>query len=185
MSTIQTTITTEQEGNGFYIAQFKTADLAIFSYYVESDKLAYIIDPTFDTKVYEDILAKRGAKLESILLTHYHADFISGHTQFKVPIIMGETAQRNLNEFKITEMKDGENFSLGSINTTVLHTPGHTPESSSFLLQDSEKKNVALFSGDTVFLGDVGRPDLAVAGNMTREDLAGMLYDSVQKIKKL
>lgn len=185
MSTIQTTITTEQEGNGFYIAQFKTAHLAIFSYYVESDKSAFIIDPTFDTRVYEDFLVKRGAKLEYILLTHYHADFISGHTQFKVPIVMGETAQRNINGFKINEMKDGDSFAMGSINIAVLHTPGHTPESSCYLLQDAEKKNVALFSGDTVFIGDVGRPDLAVSTNITREDLAGMLFDSVQKLKKL
>lgn len=98
---MSTTIVTEQEGDGFYIAQFKTSSLAIFSYYIESKNSVYLIDPTIDTKPYDDLLIKRGAKLEAVFLTHYHADFLSGHTQYKVPIIMGPNALRESNTFKI------------------------------------------------------------------------------------
>lgn len=180
-----TSITTEQEGNGFYISQFKTADLAIFSYYVESQGSAYIIDPIFDTAVYREILAKRGTTLERVLLTHYHADFLAGHTSLGVPIFMGPDSKSDSNSFEMTEFKDGESFKLGSITTTCIHTPGHTNESSCYILTDSEGKDVCIFSGDTVFLGDVGRPDLAASHDVTQEDLAGWLYDSVQKLKKL
>lgn len=154
-------ITTEQEGEGFYVAQFKTVELAIFSYYIESGKEAILIDPTFDVQVYNDLLTKRGATLKFVVLTHYHADFISGHTQFKAPIVMGPNAKRQVNSFEVIEEKDGAVFTIGEVSIKIIHTPGHTLESSCFLLSDSKKKDVCLFSGDTVFLGEVGRPDLA------------------------
>ena len=96
------TLTTKQEGDGFYIAQFKNSDLAIFSYYVESNKEVFIIDPTFDTSIYTQMLEKREATLKFVLLTHYHADYIAGHTEFKVPIFMGEHAKRAVNGFELT-----------------------------------------------------------------------------------
>ncbi len=96
-------ISTEQTGEGFYVAQFKTADLSIFSYYIESNSQAVIIDPTIDIKIYQEIIAKRNANLKYVCLTHYHADFLSGHTQFKVPIIMGKDCKRSVNSFDVLE----------------------------------------------------------------------------------
>ena len=134
-------LTTEQEANGVYVAQFKTADLAIFSYYVEAeDKSAYIIDPTFDTKVYKDLLVQRGSTLKYIVLTHFHADFLSGHTAFGVPVIMGPRSKTETNKFHLTEMNDGEKFKIGNIETECVHTPGHTPESSCYILNDKDGK---------------------------------------------
>lgn len=94
-------VVTEQEGKGFYLAQVKNSDLAIFSYYVESDKEAYLVDPTFDVKIYQDILANRGATLKYLVMTHYHADFISGHLEFKVPILMGPKSINKMNHYEI------------------------------------------------------------------------------------
>lgn len=109
-------ITTEQEGDGYYVAQFKNNDLAIFSYYVEAaDKSAYIIDPTFDTHVFKDIVAKRGSTLKYIVLTHFHADFLSGHTGFDVPVIMGPKAKTPINKFVLNELADGEKFKIGDL----------------------------------------------------------------------
>ena len=101
------TITTEQEGNGFYVAQFKTSELAVFTYYVESNGQALIIDPTYDVKAFKDIIAKRNSNLKAILLSHYHADFLSGHTQFDAPIVMGPHAKREINKFEVKEHEDG------------------------------------------------------------------------------
>lgn len=157
-------LTTEQQGDGFYIAQFKNSDLAIFSYYVESNNEAFVIDPTYDTTVYREMLDKRASTLKFVLMTHYHADYLAGHTELKVPIFMGEHAKRAVNGFELTERKDGESFTIGNITLVTHHTPGHTFESSCYELYDAQKKPICLFTGDTVFLGDVGRPDLAVAG---------------------
>lgn len=174
-------IVTEQ---GYYVAQIKTADLAIFSYYVESNKEAILIDPTLDTSLYKDIIAKRHSTLKYVLLSHYHADYLSGHTQFNVPIVMGPHAKREVNTFQIQEFKDGEEIALGHVKVRVIHTPGHTPESSCFLLVDG-CQDQCIFTGDTVFLGDVGRPDLAVKSGESNEDQAAVLFDSIQKIKAL
>lgn len=108
-------IVTEQEEKGVYIAQFKTHDLAIFTYYVESQKECYIIDPTFDCVVFKDFIKKRGSTLKYVLLTHYHADFLSAHVDLGVPIIMGEKAKRSVNKFEVKEMKDNEKFKIGKV----------------------------------------------------------------------
>ncbi len=96
---IKSTIVTEQEGNGFYVAQFKTADLAIFSYYIESAAEAVLIDPTVDGTVYKELIAKRNSTLKMVLLSHYHADYLSGHNQFNVPVGMGPGSKREINKF--------------------------------------------------------------------------------------
>lgn len=178
-------IVTEQTGEGFFIAQYKTSHLAIFSYYIESQNECVLIDPVFDVDLYNRYIAERKTKLKYVLLTHYHADFLSGHTEFKVPIIMGPSATRKINTFRVKECADGDVLNVGSVKIKVIHTPGHTMESSCFQLTDSANKDVALFSGDTVFLGEVGRPDLACSENITSADLASMLYDSIQKVRKL
>ncbi len=148
-----TSVVTEQTGEGFYIAQFKTTHLAIYSYYLESQKECLIIDPIFDIEKYENLIKTRNSVLKYVLLTHYHADFLAGHTEFKAPIVMGPTAARKINTFKVKECTDGEVLSLGSVKLKVWHTPGHTLESSCYHLIDSANKDVALFTGDTVFLG--------------------------------
>ena len=166
------------------MAQYKTPELSIFSYYLESNGQALLIDPTFDVYMYQEIAKKRSSKLISILLTHYHADYVAGHTEFNLPIIMGPKATKPGSTLKLFEMKDGYSFNLGSVWIKILHTPGHTPESTCFELRDAHKKSVCLFTGDTVFLGDVGRPDLAASGNVTKEDLATMLFHSLIKIRR-
>lgn len=109
-----------------YIAQFKTHDLAIFTYYVESNKECFIIDPPFDSNIFKDYIKKRGSSLKYVILTHYHADFLSAHIDLGVPIIMGEKSKRSVNKFDIKEMKDNEKFKLGKVEVRVLATPGHT-----------------------------------------------------------
>lgn len=135
--------TTEQEGDHFYIAQFTTPELAVYSYYLESNKEAVIIDPVFHIQAYTEFLQKREAKLKFVCLTHYHADFLSGHNQFNVPIIMGPGSKRPQSKFEVTEYKDGDEFHLGQLAVEVIHTPGHTPESSCFPLRKhpSQKEN--------------------------------------------
>jgi hydroxyacylglutathione hydrolase len=179
------TLVTEQTGDGFYVAQFKTSELAIFSYYVESNKESLLLDPVFDVKTYTEFITKRHSHLKYVALTHYHADYLSGHTEFKAPIVMGASSARSVNGFKIKECKDGEAIHIGGVTISVLHTPGHTLESSCFLLKDHHGKDAALFTGDTVFLGEVGRPDLACSEKITSQDLASMLYDSIQRLKTL
>ena len=178
-------LVSELAGDDYYVAQFKTTELAIFSYYIESNKECLIIDPLFNHKSYSDFISKRHSCLKFVLLTHYHADFVSSHNEFGVPIVMGPQALRAANKFKVRELKDGEELALGKVRVGLIHTPGHTLESSCYLLRDSHHKQIALFTGDTVFLGDVGRPDLAVGGNITSQDLAGMLFESVQKLRSL
>lgn len=164
-----------------FIHQFYTSCIAEAAYYIESEGKAAIIDPLRDVDQYIEFANGRGAEIIYIFETHFHADFVSGHLDLQqktgAKIIYGPKAETG---FKSYTAKDGEIFELGNIALKVLHTPGHTPESSCFLLLDSNKKPHALFSGDTVFVGDVGRPDLAVKGNLTVNDLAGMMYDSLQ-----
>lgn len=120
-------VVTEQEGPGFYLAQFKTSELAIFTYYVESDKEAVIIDPTFNTRGYHQFITKRNSHLKYVLLTHYHADFISGHLEFHgVPIVMGPSSIRAESKFKIDEHEDGSLVKFGTAAIKIIHTPGHT-----------------------------------------------------------
>jgi hydroxyacylglutathione hydrolase len=152
---------------------------------VESNKECLLLDPVFDVRTYHEFILKRQTKLKYVALTHYHADYLSGHTEFKVPIIMGANSTKPINGFKIKECPDGETISLGAVSIKVIHTPGHTLESSCFLLKDKHGKDVAIFTGDTVFLGEVGRPDLACSDNITSHDLAAMLFDSIQKLRVL
>lgn len=164
-----------------YVEQLYTGCLAEAAYYIESDGEAAIIDPMREIEPYLEMLEKRGAKLKYVLETHFHADFVSGHLdlakQTGAKLIFGPTASPNYSSY-IAE--DGERFELGKIEIQVLHTPGHTMESSTYLLIDENGKDHAVFTGDTLFIGDVGRPDLAVKSDLTKEDLAGLLYESLQ-----
>ncbi|WP_333853492.1 MBL fold metallo-hydrolase [Epilithonimonas sp.] len=163
------------------IEQIYTGCLAQGAYYIVSNGEAAIIDPLRETQPYIERLQKDGVVLKYIFETHFHADFVSGHLDLskktKAPIVYGPTAKP---EFEAIIAEDNQVFEVGNIKIKVLHTPGHTMESSSFLLIDENGKEKALFSGDTLFLGDVGRPDLAQkAANLTQEELAGLLYDSL------
>lgn len=163
------------------IEQIYTGCLAQGAYYIESHGEAVIIDPLRETQPYIDRLEKDGVTLKYIFETHFHADFVSGHLDLsqktKAPIVYGPTANP---EFEAIIAEDLQIFEIGNIKIKVLHTPGHTLESTTYLLIDENGKEIAIFSGDTLFLGDVGRPDLAQkAANMTQEDLAGMLYESL------
>lgn len=164
------------------IKQIYTGCLAQGAYYIESKGEVAIIDPLREVQPYIDKANKNNAKIKYIFETHFHADFVSGHVTLSkktgAPIIFGPTANPS---FEAHIATDGEVFKLGEITITVLHTPGHTLESSCYLLKDKNGKDYALFSGDTLFLGDVGRPDLAQkAANMTKEQLAGILFDSLR-----
>lgn len=163
------------------IEQIYTGCLAQGAYYIESNGEAAIIDPLRETQPYIDRLTKYVVTLKYIFETHFHADFVSGHLDLSrktgAPIVYGPTANP---EFEAIIAEDNQLFEIGNIKIKVLHTPGHTLESTTYLLIDENGKETAIFSGDTLFLGDVGRPDLAQkAANMTQEDLAGMLYDSL------
>ncbi|KGN97249.1 beta-lactamase [Porphyromonas gingivicanis] len=163
------------------IEQIYTGCLAQGAYYIVSKGEAAIIDPLREIGPYVERLQRDGVQLKYILETHFHADFVSGHLDLSratgAQIIYGPTAQP---QFDAIVAEDNQTFPLGAVQIKVLHTPGHTLESSCFLLIDEEGKETALFSGDTLFLGDVGRPDLAQkAANMTQEELAGLLYDSL------
>lgn len=170
------------------IEQIYTGCLAQGAYYIISEGEAAIIDPLRETEPYLEKLERDGVQLKYIFETHFHADFVSGHVDLGrktgAPIIYGPSAEP---EFQAIIAEDGQVFEVGKIKIKVLHTPGHTLESVSYLLIDEEGKESALFSGDTLFLGDVGRPDLAQkAADMTQEELAGLLYDSLyQKILPL
>ena len=165
-----------------HIEQIYTGCLAQGAYYIESNGEAVVIDPLRETDPYIERATARGAKIKYILETHFHADFVSGHVDLAkktgATIVYGPTAQTGY-DAKIAE--DNEVLNVGDVTITVLHTPGHTMESSTFLLKDETGKDYAIFSGDTLFLGDVGRPDLAIKqGEITREDLAGFLFDSLR-----
>lgn len=163
------------------VEQIYTGCLAQGAYYIESNGEAAIIDPLREVQPYIDLADSRGAKIKYIFETHFHADFVSGHLDLcrktGAPIVYGPNATP---EFEYVQAKDGEFFKLGDAKIKVLHTPGHTMESTCYLLIDEYGKDHALFSGDTLFLGDVGRPDLAQkAASMTQEELAGLLYESL------
>lgn len=165
------------------IEQIYTQCLSEAAYYVSSKGEAVIIDPLRDVDIYIQRAGRDKAVIKYVLLTHFHADFVSGHLELArktgATIVFGPTAQT---PYACKVVEDGELLRVGVINLKCLHTPGHTMESTCYLLQDEEGIDVALFSGDTLFLGDVGRPDLAVkTGEVTKEDLAGMLYDSLRE----
>ena len=169
-----------------YIEQLYTSCLAEAAYYIESEGEAVIIDPLRETEPYIELAEKRGAKIKYVFETHFHADFVSGHIDLakkvNATIVYGPQANTN---YKVYNAIDGEEFKVGKLTLRVLHTPGHTPESSCFLLLDENNKEHAIFTGDTLFVGDVGRPDL-LDGVMTQEELASMMYDSLnKKIKTL
>jgi glyoxylase-like metal-dependent hydrolase (beta-lactamase superfamily II)/rhodanese-related sulfurtransferase len=163
------------------IEQLYTGCLAQGAYYIESNGEAVIIDPLRETQPYIDKLEEAGVKLKYILETHFHADFVSGHIDLAektgATIVYGPGAKTS---YDILEAKDNQELKVGNITIVVLHTPGHTPESSTFLLRDENGKDHAIFSGDTLFIGDVGRPDLAVKSDLTQEDLASLLFDSLR-----
>lgn len=164
------------------IEQIYTGCLAQGAYYIVSGNEAAIIDPLRETKPYIERLQKDGVELKYIFETHFHADFVSGHLDLSkktgAPIVYGPTAEP---DFDAIIAEDNQIFEVGKIKIKVLHTPGHTLESSTYLLIDEGGKETAIFSGDTLFLGDVGRPDLAQkAAHLTQEELAAILYESLQ-----
>lgn len=163
------------------IEQIYTGCLAQGAYYIESNGEVAIIDPLREVQYYIDKAAENHAKIKYIFETHFHADFVSGHVTLAektgAEIIYGPTAKTS---FDAVIAEDNQIFQLGDVTITALHTPGHTMESTCFLLKDENGKDHALFSGDTLFLGDVGRPDLAQKGNLTEADLAGLLYESLR-----
>ncbi len=164
------------------IEQIYTGCLSQGAYYIESEGEIAIIDPLREVQPYLEKIANDNGKLKFIFETHFHADFVSGHVTLSektgAPIIFGPNANP---KFEAYIAKDQEVFMLGKITITALHTPGHTMESTCYLLKDENGNDHALFSGDTLFLGDVGRPDLAQkAATMTQEDLAGYLFDSLR-----
>jgi len=164
------------------IEQIYTGCLAQGAYYIESEGEAAIIDPLREIDPYLKTAKESGAKIKYIFETHFHADFVSGHLTLSketgAPIVYGPTAEPS---FDAIIAKDQQEFKLGKITIVALHTPGHTMESTTYLLRDENGRDHAIFSGDTLFLGDVGRPDLAQkAAHMTQEELAGTLFDSLR-----
>ncbi|MEM6841618.1 MAG: MBL fold metallo-hydrolase [Bacteroidota bacterium] len=169
------------------IDQIYTGCLAQGAYYIESEGEAAIVDPLRESQSYIDKAKRENAQIKYIFETHFHADFVSGHVDLAAKtgatIVYGPNAKT---EYDIHQAADGEVFQLGKVQIKVLHTPGHTMESTTYLLIDEKGKEYAIFSGDTLFIGDVGRPDLAQKGTLTKNDLAGHLYDSLrQKIMTL
>ena len=165
------------------VEQIYTGCLAHGAYYITSNGEAAIVDPLREIQPYIDRAAKDGVKIKYIFETHFHADFVSGHIDLAkatgASIVYGPTAKPN---FEAITAEDNQIFNLGDVQIKVLHTPGHTMESSCFLLIDENGKETALFSGDTLFIGDVGRPDLAqkVIAELTQEILASHLFDSLR-----
>ncbi len=169
------------------IEQIYTGCLAEAAYYIESDGEAAIIDPLREVTPYLNKAEQNGATIKYIFETHFHADFVSGHIDLAeksgATIVYGPTAKT---DFTSHIAKDGEQFKIGKLTLTALHTPGHTLESTTYLLTDENGRAHCIFTGDTLFIGDVGRPDLAQKGDLTMDDLASMLYDSLNnKIKPL
>lgn len=166
------------------VEQIYTGCLAEAAYYIESNGEAAIIDPLREVGPYLERAQRDGAKIKYIFETHFHADFVSGHIDLAqktgATIVYGPTTMET--GFEKYVAKDGERFQLGELSIEVLHTPGHTLESSCYLLRDAKGKEIGLFSGDTLFIGDVGRPDLAqkVIAELTQDKLAGYLFDSLR-----
>ncbi len=166
-----------------YIQQLYTGCLSEAAYFIESNGEAAVIDPLRDIDGYLQLAKERNTTIKYIFETHFHADFVSGHIDLAkatdAPIVYGPDTQAG---FPIHLAKDGEQFKLGEITIEALHTPGHTLESTCYLLKDEKGKDHAVFTGDTLFVGDVGRPDLSQKGaTLTMQDLAGMLYESLQQ----
>ncbi len=163
------------------IEQIYTGCLAQGAYYIESEGEAAVVDPLREVQPYLDRAKKSGAAIKYVFETHFHADFVSGHLDLSkktgAAIVYGPNAQTG---FEAHIAADGEIFEIGKVKIKVLHTPGHTMESTCYLLIDENGKETALFSGDTLFIGDVGRPDLAQKSDLTMNDLAGYLYDSLR-----
>jgi len=163
-----------------FVKQLYTPCLSEAAYYIESNGEAAIIDPLRDIEEYIILAKERNTIIKYIFETHFHADFVSGHIDLSkatnAPIIYGPKTETG---FKATIAQDKQIFSIGKIQLEVLHTPGHTIESTCYLLKNEEGKDYAVFTGDTLFIGDVGRPDL-ITGDVTKEEMAAMLYDSLQ-----
>ncbi len=163
-----------------FIRQLYTNCLSAAAYYIESEGEAVVIDPLRDIGEYLELAAAQKATIRYIFETHFHADFISGHLDLSratgAPIVFGPGTDTS---YPIHQARDGERFRIGKLELEVLHTPGHTPESCCYLLRNEQGRPYALFSGDTLFVGDVGRPDLS-SGRLSKEELAGFLYDSLQ-----
>lgn len=169
------------------VEQLYTKCLAEAAYFIESEGQIAVIDPLREVQPYLDLAAEWGGTITHIFETHFHADFVSGHIDLAkktgAPIVYGPDSHPS---FECIVASDNQEFKIGKVTIKVLHTPGHTPESVTYLLLDENGKEHAIFTGDTLFLGDVGRPDLAIKGDLTQEDLAGMLYDSLRnKIMQL
>jgi hydroxyacylglutathione hydrolase len=169
-----------------YIQQIYTKCLSQASYYIESEGSAAVVDPIRDVDCYIEMALERKAKIRYVLITHFHADFISGHLELAKKtgaiIVFGPQAKPN---YSALVTVDKEFLYLGNCKIEILHTPGHTIESTCFLLYDENKKPYAIFSGDTLFVGEVGRPDL-LSGNLDAKELASQLYNSIQtQIKPL
>jgi glyoxylase-like metal-dependent hydrolase (beta-lactamase superfamily II)/rhodanese-related sulfurtransferase len=166
-----------------FVQQLYTGCISESAYYIESNGIAAIIDPLRDIDAYLQLAKQRNATIKYIFETHFHADFVSGHLDLAAAtgasIVYGPNT---VTKFEVTVAKDKQVFEIGDITLQVLHTPGHTLESSCYLLKDEAGKDHAIFTGDTLFVGDVGRPDLAQKDNeITIEELAGMLYDSLHE----
>ena len=164
-----------------YVKQLYTGCLSEAAYYIESNGEAAIIDPLRDIDAYLDLANERKARIKYIFETHFHADFVSGHLDLAkatgAPIVYGPGTTT---KYPVHVAADGEKFMIGDISLEVLHTPGHTLESSCYLLKDENRKDYCVFTGDTLFVGDVGRPDLAQKdADITMNDLAGMMYESI------
>jgi len=163
-----------------YIQQIYTGCLSEAAYFVESNGEAVVIDPMRDTEAYLQLAKEHNASIKYIFETHFHADFISGHLDLRkqtgATIVYGPNTKA---DFHFHLAKDGEVFKIGNISLEVIHTPGHTLESTCYLLKDKDRKPYCIFTGDTLFVGDVGRPDLS-SGNLTKEELASIMYDSIQ-----
>jgi hydroxyacylglutathione hydrolase len=168
-----------------HIEQMYTNCLAEAAYYIESEGESAIIDPIRETEPYLEKAKQRNTKIKYVFETHFHADFVSGHIDLAkksgAQIVYGPGADT---KYTVHNAKEGEEFKIGKIKIKVFHTPGHTPESTCYLLLDENGKEYCIFTGDTLFVGDVGRPDL-LDGKMTKEELAGMMYESLKKIKAL
>ena len=166
------------------LEQIYTGCLAQGAYYIESNGEAVIIDPLREVQPYIDMANERGAKIKYVFETHFHADFVSGHVDLAsktgAQIVYGPVMIQP--EFEATIATDNQEFKIGDITITALHTPGHTMESTCYLLTDENGKNTAIFTGDTLFIGDVGRPDLAqkIVADLTQDILAGHLFDSLR-----
>lgn len=166
-----------------FVQQLYTGCISEAAYYIESNGIAAIVDPLRDIDAYLQLAKQRKATIQYIFETHFHADFVSGHLDLAAAtgasIVYGPNT---VTKFEVTVAKDNQVFQIGNASIQVLHTPGHTLESSCYLLKDEAGKDHAIFTGDTLFVGDVGRPDLAQKDNeITMEDLAGMLYDSLHE----